>query len=264
MCPVAGRMVNATGKLVAHCLLIETDAHGLVLVDSGISAADMADLNGRLGRGFSMGLRPTTDTARTALEQVKALGFSPADVRNIVLTHLDVDHAGGMVDFPHATVHVHRKEYTAAMNPTTANEVRRYRSVQWAHEPMWNSYETLSGDQWFGFDAVRSLPGLPDSIMAIPLSGHTRGHSAIAVQDGDRWLLHAGDAYFNEWATSVSSDRKPPLGSRLFEKAIAIDRSLVRSNHARLRTLRTDHPNVKVFSAHDPAEFTRLGGVMHK
>jgi glyoxylase-like metal-dependent hydrolase (beta-lactamase superfamily II) len=36
--------------------------------------------------------------------QVQRLGFDPRDVRHIVLTHLDFDHAGGLDDFPHATV----------------------------------------------------------------------------------------------------------------------------------------------------------------
>jgi glyoxylase-like metal-dependent hydrolase (beta-lactamase superfamily II) len=30
----------------------------------------------------------------------------------------------------------------------------------------------------------------------IPLPGHTLGHCGIAVRAKDKWLLHAGDAYF--------------------------------------------------------------------
>ena len=42
------------------------------------------------------------------------LGFSPDDVRHIVLTHLDFDHAGGIEDFPNARVHVLAREREAA------------------------------------------------------------------------------------------------------------------------------------------------------
>lgn len=33
------------------------------------------------------------------------------------MTHLDFDHAGGISDFPHATVHVLATEYNAAQLP---------------------------------------------------------------------------------------------------------------------------------------------------
>jgi glyoxylase-like metal-dependent hydrolase (beta-lactamase superfamily II) len=47
-----------------------------------------------------------------------------------------------------------------------------------------------------GFEAVRDLDGLPPEILLVPLAGHTWGHSAVAIDTGDGWLLHAGDAYF--------------------------------------------------------------------
>ena len=43
-----------------------------------------------------------TDNAR----QVQRLGFSRDDVRHIVITHFDLDHIGGLADFPAAQVHV--------------------------------------------------------------------------------------------------------------------------------------------------------------
>ncbi|WP_223281445.1 MBL fold metallo-hydrolase [Streptomyces antnestii] len=46
--------------------------------------------------------RPVLDTGETAVRQVAALGYDIEDVRHIVLTHLDLDHAGGLRDFPPA------------------------------------------------------------------------------------------------------------------------------------------------------------------
>ena len=102
--------------LVAHCLLLERP-DGLTLVDTGIGVGDVQERGARLGRSFMVLVGPVLDQAETAYAQVAARGFSPTDVTDIVLTHLDPDHSGGLADFPHATVHVGRVEHDAAMHP---------------------------------------------------------------------------------------------------------------------------------------------------
>src|SRR5207245_5655496 len=47
----------------------------------------------------------------------------------------------------------------------------------------------------------------PDILM-IPLPGHTLGHCGIAVRAKDKWLLHAGDAYFFHGQLLAKPDRK--------------------------------------------------------
>jgi phosphoribosyl 1,2-cyclic phosphodiesterase len=42
----------------------------------------------------------------SAIEQIQKLGLRPEDVQHIFVTHLDFDHAGGISDFPNATVHI--------------------------------------------------------------------------------------------------------------------------------------------------------------
>jgi glyoxylase-like metal-dependent hydrolase (beta-lactamase superfamily II) len=136
LCPIGGRLVNRRpALLVCHCLLIETSS-GLVLIDTGFGVADMRNSFKRLGPVARLiGARLSEDEA--AVNQVKALGFSPDDVRHIILTHMDLDHAGGLSDFPKAQIHVHRAEHAAAMTPLTYFESHRYRAVQWAHRPNW-------------------------------------------------------------------------------------------------------------------------------
>ncbi len=103
MCPIGRRLVNGTGsifqraRMVCHCLLVETGA-GLVLVDTGIGLDDIAEPP-RLGRKWVRQTRPRLDPAETAVQQVRALGYSPGDVRHLLLTHLDRDHAGGIPRF---------------------------------------------------------------------------------------------------------------------------------------------------------------------
>lgn len=255
MCPIGAG--GPTGSIPAHVLAIETERSGIVLVDTGIGEAARAEPGRWVGGAFHRLFRPDRSLAGTAKAQLGALGFAPSDVRHIVVTHLDVDHAGGLADFPEATVHVHSTELKAAVDRPTMAEKGRYRPIQWAHEPSFAVYQE-EGEPWFGFDAVHALEGLPEEILAVPLPGHTRGHAAIAVDAPGGWLLHCGDAYFDEHSVRPAVAPGPWL-TRRFEQLVAVDRTQVADNHARLRELEADHGHeVTVFSAHVAAELDRL------
>ena len=261
MHPVGGRLMRLSTPLpagqppmVCHCLLIETD-QGLVLVDTGIGSADIAAPRQRLGRGFVAAVRPTLTPAETARSQVEAAGFAAEDVRHILVTHLDLDHAGGLADFPDARVHVLADEQTAAMTRAHWKERERYKAAQWAHDPEWHTYRP-DGEAWFGFDCVRELDGLPPEILMVPLAGHSRGHAGIAVQGPNGWLLHAGDAYF--YHGEMQAAPCCPRGLRAFQSLVALDNDRRKANQSRLRELANDaDAGVRVFCAHDPWEFER-------
>src|SRR6202020_2717052 len=114
--------------MCCHCLLIESE-DGLVLVDSGLGVEDVNEPR-RLGFLFNAMVRPRLDVAETALRQVVDLGYRPSDVRHIVPTHLDLDPAGGLSDFPDAAVHVFAAELRAASHRASLMERSRYRAVQ--------------------------------------------------------------------------------------------------------------------------------------
>jgi glyoxylase-like metal-dependent hydrolase (beta-lactamase superfamily II) len=91
---------------------------------------DLAQPQQRLGWPWLLYSRPVRDPQQTAVAQVRRLGFATADVRDIVLTHLDLDHAGGLSDFPAAHVHVLKVEHAAAKRPRAVKEQGRYRTQQ--------------------------------------------------------------------------------------------------------------------------------------
>lgn len=263
LCPPVARLINGRGsfftrgRMECHCLLIETDAHGLVLVDTGIGRDDCADPEGRLGRMFArvvIGV-PRPPLEQTAIHQVEALGFSASDVHHIVLTHLDLDHAGGLPDFPHAKVHVLADEKDAAIARRTRAERDRYRPCQLAHGPSWATYRA-EGERWRGFEAVRQLEGLPPEILMIPLAGHTRGHACVAVESAG--LVHCGDAYFHRGAIDPAAG-PIPFGIRLVEASMAADPARIAQNHARLRELGAQG-DLRLFCAHDPDELDAFRG----
>lgn len=264
MCVRPGKLFGRAGWLEAarfccHCLLIET-ASGLVLVDTGLGMDDLADPRRRLSATFRHVFGPRLDPETTAARQVERLGFKREEVRHIIVSHLDVDHAGGLADFPQARVHVLELEHQAAHARATYFERERYSPAQWAHGPLWETYRAPAGEAWNGFEAVRELRGLPPELLMIPLSGHSRGHAGVAVNAGDHWLLYAGDAYFFEG--EVHGPRScPPLLST-FQWVIATDDVMRVRNQDRLRALAEQKAaEVKIFSAHDPVELERFAAL---
>ncbi len=257
MCPLGGALFDGfsrglTAHLVCHCLLIETD-RGLVLIDTGFGLQDVQSPYARLSPFFVHFNNIQFDRKYTAIEQVKQLGFSANDVRHIVLTHLDFDHAGGLEDFPEATIHVMQRESDTARDRHGFIARRRYRPRQWDEVKHWQHY-TAGGDPWFGFEAVRDLAGLPPEILLIPLAGHTHGHAGVAIKTSEGWLLHAGDAYFYRQEMDLTDPNCTP-GLRAYQSMMEVDRKARLANQARLRQLAIDHhQEVRLFCSHDAVE----------
>ncbi|MEQ6901516.1 MBL fold metallo-hydrolase [Nocardioides sp. YIM 152588] len=242
------------GRMVCHVLLVETDDAGLVLVDTGFGLEDVAHTRARLGPVMPALLRPVLDPAETAAAQVEALGFDRGDVRHVVVTHFDIDHIGGLADFPDAAVHVTTEEYDAAVRSPGRRERLRYRSPQWAHGPRVVEHGA-DGEPWLGFAAARELTDVAAGIALVPLPGHTLGHACVAVDGGDGWLLHAGDAMYHRGYV----DGTPvPRAVRWAEDALATSRRTIRENHDRLAELASGHPEVTVLAAHDPVQLDAL------
>jgi glyoxylase-like metal-dependent hydrolase (beta-lactamase superfamily II) len=243
--------------LVCHVALLETSTAGLVLIDTGLGSAEYADLSSRLGFGFArVYSRPKLDPSLAAIEQIRQRGFSPADVRHIVLTHLDLDHVGGLSDFPDASVHVHETELQAAHARAGLRGRLRYRPQMWAHGPEWRTYRH-AGEPWLGFEAVRGLADLDDDILMVPLFGHSSGHVGVAVDTADGWLLAAGDAYFDQDEIKLPERVCDPK-TALFQIMVAAEDKSSRHNQDRLRALHAEHPDVEIFCAHDPTEYLDL------
>ena len=259
LCPRGGRLFGGSGpiwspaRMCCHCLLIEGE-DGLVLIDSGLGVDDIADPS-RLGALFRIAARPRLDMAETAFRQIADLGFRVSDLRHIVPTHLDLDHAGGLADFPAASVHVFAAELQAAMSPSF-RERFRYRGSQLSGVAKWAPVEE-AGEAWFGFASVRALPGTRDDVLLIPLPGHSRGHCGVAVATDRGWLLHCGDAYFHHAEVAAG---QAPAGLSWFESRVAFDNKARLANQKRLKELKRDFGGgITLVCSHDPAELAASG-----
>ena len=246
---------SARARLTCHCLLLELSDR-LVLIDTGYGLRDVANPYSRLNSFFLFMMSPDFREEMTAVRQIQALGFEPRDVSDIVLSHLDFDHAGGLDDFPAAAVHMLASEMSSATAQKTMLDRMRYRPQQWSTQKNWLSYQA-EGERWRGFERVRELRGLPPEILMLPTIGHTLGHAAIAVNTGANWLLYAADAYFFH-AEMNSRDPRCTPGLRFYQWMMEKDRGARLDNQRRLRELKEKDADVQLFCAHDVREFESL------
>lgn len=255
--PMGGAESFGADNLVCHCVLVETTSR-LILVEAGIGLRDIAEPAARLQPSWMEFARPLLDPNETAARQLRSRGVASEDVTDIVLTHFDRDHAGGIADFPYARVHLTPEAREAVARPGTPRDAERLQARQWAHQVAWapNLQKTTN---WYGFEGATPVDGCGEDILLIPLPGHCTGHAGVAIRTpkgyaGPQWLLHAGDAYFHR-NQMRSSDGDIPIGIEQFEERAQQSGPLRRSTHQHLTNLIHNHADeVFVFCSHDPEE----------
>lgn len=231
-------------QAACHCLLLENNGR-LTLIDTGIGLQDVAHPVERIGREVIDAAGFQFHERLTAARQIEQLGFRRADVTDIVLTHGDPDHAGGLADFPTASVHISAEELAAVQ----AGQAR-YSTAQFAHHPRWACYAS-SSERWFGIEARPLSLSAGVEAWLIPLFGHTSGHCGVAVRVCEHWLLHVGDAYYLR--VELATDDHPVSALAALR---ADDDRQRRHSLALLRRLKQDHgAEVQMLGYHDFAEF---------
>lgn len=235
-----------THAMPCHCVIFQIDER-IILLDAGFGTREMLDPNTLLGNDALFTLGHLIDPRLTAFERLKSRGIRPEQVTDIILTHMDNDHVGGVHDFPNATVHVSKEELdsydsTRARGP--------YKPYQISHDTKFKTYEP-TGERWFDLE-VRSLALSQDlDAKLVPLPGHTSGHCGVAYREDGKWSLHAGDAYFDSGVNFAQHAPALPI-----EIAFQTNASERQASIRKLRELKTAHADaVHVFCTHDQQEF---------
>lgn len=126
--------------------------------------------------------------------QLRALGIGPRDVNMVVLTHLHMDHDGGLAHFPNSEILVAGGEIRTASG--WAGRIRGYLPHRW---PSWFDPVplNLTADSDGPFAYSRRLTDTGD-VIAVATPGHTADHVSVLVQQDGITHFLAGDTSYNE------------------------------------------------------------------
>jgi N-acyl homoserine lactone hydrolase len=165
---------------------------GVIVVDTGASTG--AKRLPRWHPFFRFCARFEIEPEQEAGPQLKAMGIGSADVKRVVLTHLHIDHDGGLGHFPMSEIMVSPAELQRASG--AAGQLLGYLPQRWpkAFDP-----KPLMLDDGAHGPFPRSKRLTADgAVVAVATPGHTRDHLSVIVEDGDKMIFIAGDASYNE------------------------------------------------------------------
>ncbi|MEA2429727.1 MAG: N-acyl homoserine lactone hydrolase [Thermoleophilaceae bacterium] len=181
--------------------LVEHPGAGPVLIDTGLHPSCAIDPKQNLGRAGTLafpGLK--MDPKQAVAEQLRARGIEVGDVKLVVMTHLHIDHASAMSEFPNATFIFSAREWEAATE--SRNWQHGYRTAQFDHGFDYRTLDFEDADSDSHATFGRSFDLLGDgSIRAVYTPGHTHGHMSVVLRlAGGREALVAGDAIYTRHA----------------------------------------------------------------
>lgn len=184
--------------LPVPAFLVQHPTAGALLVDTGFHPNVADGVRANMGRAAAVLYRVRTTREQTVAAQLEARGVAATDVRTVVMTHLHIDHASAVSEFPAATFVVDAREWEAG---ATRGWRGGYHARQFDHAFDWRAvdYDAPEIDSFATFGHCFDLFG-DGSVRLLSTPGHTAGHQSVLLRLGDGEALLCGDAAYT-WRT---------------------------------------------------------------
>jgi glyoxylase-like metal-dependent hydrolase (beta-lactamase superfamily II) len=232
-------------------VLIERD-NGLVLFDTGIGTRIEEEMRPPIywGNLFSHRcvMRTRFDPQHDALvHQLPKLGFKVSDVKNVIVSHLHWDHAGGMRDFPQAHFFVGRREWDFASGlsgvPLFKNAFIKEQFCGTGLDV--ELIETDPRKPFKNFRASYDVFG-DGSMVLVDLPGHSPGLMGLYVTmpSGRRFLFSADTFYFPE-----GLEQRMPKSK--FMQSLVSEGPEAGASIDRIYELMKSDPQLEIVGSHD-------------
>ena len=214
---------------------------GVIVVDTGQAThllQTVTSLHPYMRWGVRFRIAPDEELG----PQLRARGIGPRDVKRVVLTHLHIDHDGGLAHFPNSEILVSRGELQTASG--WMGRMRGYLPNRW---PSWFNPVSLdlAPEAYGRFAASKRLTSAGD-VIAVATPGHTANHVSVLVEDQGITYFLAGDTSYNQ---------RLMLAGQV--DGVCIDENVARATLGAIRDLAMDRPTVYL-PTHDPESAARL------
>lgn len=182
--------------LPVPAFLVEHPTAGPILIDTGLHPVCERDVGANMGRAGKLLYEVRMDHDQALRFQLPARGIEPAEIGLVILTHLHIDHASAVVEFPGATFLIDKREWDAA---TSGGTLQGYHHRQFDHAFDWRTldYEADPVQSFAGFGHTLDLFG-DGSVRVLSTPGHTLGHQSVLLRTAGAEVLLVGDAAYTE------------------------------------------------------------------
>ena len=245
--------------MTAGSILVKHPA-GDLLIDTGNSSHFDDEINGYpfLLRLKLKNLAGQLNPEVPLPELMRLVGGDPAKIRWAILSHVHLDHAGGLMDLPRVPVLLTREELQYAFDPTA--QAKGF--VIPAHTQRFPPADSLTlkfdPHPYETFDESTDPYG-DGSVVVVPLRGHTPGSVGIFVNlDPHRRLFYVGDAVDEERGFE---DR---VGKSLLLRDSDNDPARANEIVAKLNQLHAMVPELAIIPAHGRSAYLKFfpGGAL--
>lgn len=182
-------------RIPVPAFLVEHPGAGPMLIDTGLHPSVAVDPKQNFGRLLGWHYRGIKMNAeQSAPAQLRARGLDARDIRVVLLTHLHVDHASAISEFPGATFVLSKQEWDAAI-AGGARDGYVSRQFDFGFDYRTFDFDARTTESFASFGRSFDLFG-DGSVRAVFTPGHTQGHTSYVLRLREREVLIAADAAY--------------------------------------------------------------------
>ncbi len=228
--------------------LIRHPSAGAILVDTGLHpsvATDGKENFGSIGNRYG---KPALKPGEDAPAQLRERGVDPNELPTVVMTHLHIDHASAVSEFPHSTFVVSDTEWkSAATGPKPLLNGYRRSQYDYAFEYRTVDFDRDGIDSYASFGRTFDLFG-DGSIRLAFTPGHSAGHMSVICRLKERDFVIGGDATY----------LRGQLDGDLAPAPRPYDAHNLRRSLQELRLFQSQFPDAIITPGHDPDFYPQL------
>lgn len=233
-------------RLPVPAFLVEHPGVGVILIDTGLHPSVAVDPKQNFGRLLGWNYRGLKMNSQQAVPaQLRARGFDAADVKFVLMTHMHVDHASAISEFPDATFVLSKQEWDSMIDgKVTEGYVKK--QFDYAFDYRTVDFESRDTESFASFGRSFDLFG-DGSIRAVYTPGHTHGHMSFVLRLREREVLVVADAAYTQ--RTLDESVLPVLMA---------DEHNFRRSLKEVQRYREQTPNALIIPGHDWDNFASL------